>query len=328
MASDFLNNYSTYSSGDYGGGYVDPGPPPQTSSLRRSGGGGSTSPDLMSLPGLPGNDPLDVSSVFGGGGPRRIPRGGREYIKGRAILNAYNWLLPYSAQTTARGASVYGDIYRREAAKSKAYELAQFQDYAPKYADAILNADPRQARMLELYNQALASNQAQAQSYVDRLRGGLDTPMTSAASRDILQSSLGTSAMSGFGPQARDAALAYIRTGLQGQQLQQQRENTYMQALGLLGQNTSGLIGGVQANKSVLGDPFLAFAGRSGQPQGSNPNSPDYSGFNNDLFSYSVNGDYNRANLAAANRASNMALAGSAIGAIGSIGGGILKGGA
>lgn len=254
-------------------------------------------------------------ALFGGGSkPPQIPSGGPEFYKGRALLNAYNWLLPYSAETTQRGASAFGDIFRREAAKSKAYELAQFSEFAPQYAQAILNADPRQAKMLELYNQALGGGLNQAQDYATRLRGQLDQPMTSAAARDITQASLGQSALQGFGQGPRDAALAYINTGLVGNQLQQQREQQYMQALGLLGQNTGALYQGISANKSVLGDPFLAFAGRPGQPQGSNPQSPDYSGFNNDLFSYSVNRDFMNQNLAAAQGASNKALIGQLIG--------------
>ena len=314
MATDFASYYAQAQGGNPYNAVQVPNQPGFTPSTPRRPG--STSPDISSLPGLPGNDPLDFGSVFGGGKPKSIASGGREFYKGNAILNAYNWLLPYTAQTTERGAQAFGDIYRRQGAQNKAYELAQFKDYAPQYADAILNADPRQAKMLQLYNDALSSNQGQAQSYVDRLKSQLDNPMNAASARDIMQSSLGQAGVSGFGPQARDAALAYIRTGLQGQQLQQQRENTYMQALGSLGQSTNALQGGVQANKSVLGDPFLAFAGRPGQPAGANVNSPDYSGFNNDLFSYSVNGDIQRANMAAANSASNKQMIGSIVGGL------------
>jgi hypothetical protein len=334
MPSDFANYWS-----NYGGAEPQvnvPNAPSFTPSPRTRGlsnGGafqGQFKNDLTNDVGM--IDPL--TNIFegklpfmGSDGPRKIPQGGREFIKGNALLNAYNWLLPYTVQTEARGAAAFGDLNRRESSKSKAYELAQFQDYAPRFADAVLNADPRQARMLELYNNSLSDNQGQAQSYVDRLKGQLDNPMNNAVSRDIMQSSLGQAGVSGFGPQARDAALAYIRTGLQGQQLQNQREQQYMQALGMLGQNTQALAGGINANKSVLGDPFLAFAGRPSQPMGSNPQSPNYSGFNNDLFSYSVNGDIQRANMAAANRASNMGMitgiVGGALGAAGKAFGGV-----
>lgn len=315
MPSDFSNLFSSYTAGQPEPSVQVPAQPGFTPTLRR-GSNGSASIDATSLPGLPGNDPFDFGSVFGGGGSNRIAQGGREFYKGNALLNAYNWLLPYTAQTVERGASAFGDIYRREAAKNKAYELAQFSDYAPRYAQAILGADPRQAKLLELYNNALAGNQSQAQGNVDRLKAGLDNPMSNASIRDIMQSSLGNSGLAGFGPQARDAALAYVQTGLQGEQLQRQREQDYMQALGLLGQNTQALAGGIQANKSVLGDPFLAFAGRPGQPQGSNPQSPDYSQFNNDLFGYSVSQDALRQQLAAANSAGNKQLVGSLFGGL------------
>jgi len=258
---------------------------------------------------------------------KRKPMGGREYWKGNALLNAYNWLLPYTGQTVARGADIFGDIARRESSRSKAYELSQFQDYAPLFAQAVLNADPRQAAMLDLYNKTLSGNVGQAQSYVDRLRGGLDNPMSSAAARDITQASLGQSALKGFGPNSRDAALAYIKTGLVGEDLQRQRESQYQNAMSLLGQTTSALSGGVQANKSVLGDPFMAFAGRPSQPMGSNPMSPDYSGFNNDLFSYSATMDALRKNMAASHTAGNQAmigqLVGGLLGAAGGVAGGI-----
>lgn len=268
-------------------------------------------------------------SLFGSSTPPRPPTGRREFYKGNALLNAYNWLLPYTAQTVGAGAAAFGDIYRREGAKSKAYELAQFSEFAPKYAEAILNADPRQAALLEMYNQALGSGLGQAQDYATRLRGGLDQPMSSAAARDITQASLGQSALQGFGQGPRDAALAYIKTGLVGEQLQRQREGDYLNALGQLGQNTNALTSGIQANKSVLGDPFLAFAGRPGQPQGSTIQSPDYGGFNNDLFSYSANMDALRRNLAAAHAAGNQAMIGQIIGSVlGVAGSAVGKGGA
>lgn len=329
MPNDFSTFYQNAINNTYPQTVNVPPQPGNTPTLRR-GRGGSASIDVSSLPGTPGNDPFDFSGVFGGGGSHRIAQGGREFYKGQALLNAYNWLLPYTAQTTARGAEAFGDIFRREASKSKAYELAQFSEFAPLYAQSILNADPRQAQLLDLYNKTLSSNQGQAQSYVDRLKGNLDNPMSQASTRDIMQASLGGAGMSGFGPQARDAALAYISTGLTGEQLQHQREQEYMQSLNLLGQNTQAITGGIAANKSVLGDPFLAFAGRPGQPQGANVQSPNYSDFNNDLFSYSVNNDIMRANMAAANSASNKqligALGGSLLGAGGTIGAGLLKG--
>ena len=303
------------------GNYQIPAPQYTAQPPRGADAGLFSSPIGSLLTGIPGNIINDIpiiGDIFGSKPkkPKAPATGAAEYWKGRALLNAYNWLLPQTAATVQRGATAFGDIYRNEATKSKAYELQQFQDYAPLFAKAVLNADPRQAAMLEAYNQALTGNTQQAQSYVDRLRGQLDRPMDNASARDIIQSSLGNSAMRGFGNGGRDAALAYIRTGLMGQQLQQQREGTYQSALGLLGGATGQMAGGIQANKSVLGDPFLAFAGRPSNPQGSNPQSPDYGGFNNDLFSYSVNRDIQSQNLAAAKSASNQAMLGSLLGSV------------
>jgi len=294
--------------------------PPQP--VPRLGNTNSRTPDILSQVDLAGLGDW----VFGNNKKKRIPTGAREFYKGRALLNTYNWLLPYTAQTVQQGANIFGGINRNEAAKSKAFELAQFQQFAPLFAKATLNADPRQARMLELFNQSLSGNLSQNQDYVNRLKGQIDQPMSSAAARDITQASLGQSALQGFGTGARDAALAYIKTGLVGEQLQQQREQTYQQALGGLGQATQGLNTGIMANKSVLGDPFLAFAGRPSQPMGSNPQSPDYGGFNNDLFSLQTNTDTANMNRQMANSAGNKAMIGQIIGGLLGMAGGAAKG--
>lgn len=317
MASYFEDLVNQYSGAPSAYGVtVPPQPVPRPAKTE------SNYPDIL--------DQVDLAGLgagfFGEDKRKKPPTGARDFYKGRAMLNAYNWLLPYTAQTVQQGADVFGAINRREAAKSKAFELAQFQQYAPLFAQATLNADPRQAKMLELFNQSLSGNLGQNQDYVNRLRGQLDQPMSSAAARDITQASLGQSALQGFGTGARDAALAYIKTGLVGEQLQQQREATYQGALGGLGQATQGLNTGIMANKSVLGDPFLAFAGRPSQPMGSNPQSPNYGDFNNDLFSYSVNSDIMRKQMAAANSASNKAMIGQIVGGLLGAAGGVAKG--
>ena len=290
--------------------------PPQPSPPQRGGGGGQ-SPLMQAFSfGDPG-----FGALFGGREkPKQPATGAREFYKGRALLNAYNWLLPYTAETVSRGAEAFGDIYRREAAKSKAYELAQFSEFAPRYAQAILSADPRQADLLELFNRTYVP---QAQAYADRLRGQLDQPMSSAAARDITQASLGTSALKGFGTGARDAALAYVQTGLVGEQLQRQREADYLAALQGFGGAAQT---GVGLNKAVLGDPFMAFAGRPGQPQGANIQSPNYGGFNEDLFSYGVNAEMLRKQMAAANSAGNKQLIGQIVGGLLGVAGGALGG--
>lgn len=304
MPTDFASYYQGYMGG--GGGYQVP-PAPQ---YQGGGGGGGGIGGMLSK----------INPIFGGlfggdNGPNAPPTGRREYYKGQALLNTYNWLLPYTAQTVQQGADIFGDIYRNQAAKSKAYELAQFQSYAPQYAQAILNADPRQAQALQAYNQQTQSNVGQAQQFAGDLYSQLYQPMNQAATRNVIQASLGNN-MPGFGPNARNAALSYIQTGLVGEQLQQQRQQQYQGALGSLYDATSGLAGAIQANKSVLGDPFQAFAGRPSQPQGANIQSPDYGGFNNDLFSYGTNMDILRRNLAAAHTAGNQALIGQLVGSV------------
>ncbi len=315
---DFADYYNQY----LGPQGPDQVPVPPEPGGAPGGGGGGGGNDFQRFANFADPGTRLLGGLFGGdNGPSQPKTGAREYYKGRALLNAYNWLMPYTAETVSKGAAAFGDIYRREAAKSKAYELAQFSEFAPRYAQAILNADPRQAELLRQYNEHVVP---MASQYAQQLQGTLNNPMSSAAARDITQASLGTSALQGFGTGPRDAALAYVQTGLVGEQLQQQRQQAYLQALGNYGQATTT---GINLNKSVLGDPYLAFAGRPGQPQGSNPQSPDYGGFNNDLFSYSVNSDIQRSNLAAAHAAGNQQMIGQIVGgllgAAGKAGGGL-----
>ena len=311
MANNYDQNYNQKSDFlDAYGGYAQGTPnQPQFGGSKSSGSNGII--DAFSA-----GDPV-FGSLFGGSDkPKKPATGRREYWKGNAMLNTYNWLLPRTAETVQKGADVFGDIYRRQASKARAYELEQFEDYAPLFSQAILNADPRQAKALERLNTSALGGMDRREAYSDRLQGQLDNPFDQSIYRDITQASLGQSAMQGFGNQPRDAAMAYLQSGLQGNQLQQQREQTYMQSLSGLNEGLQGIQGAVGANKSVLGDPFLAFTGRSAQPQGSNPQSPDYGGFNNDMFSYSVNSDIQRANMGAANSASNKAMIGQIIGGL------------
>ena len=275
---------------------------------------------LGSMPGDAGI-PLAMNSMNKKGSRKpsyetRLTR--KEVAQGRALMKTYQTLYPDTLKLAQQSSQDYGDLYRKASDQARAHDFEAFAQYAPQYRQTIMDADPARAALLQQSND-VAGQYLSASS--DPL-GHVNDPMSSAARREIIQASFGNSALAGFGNSARDAALAYVSTGLTGEQLRQQRLD---QALQTYSAGSRGSAAALDANQRAIGDPFLAITGRPAMPQGANIQSPDYTGFNNDLFSYGVNREIMDNNNAQAQAARQAQLIGAGISAVGSIGGGAMK---
>jgi len=285
-------------SGLFGGGDI-----PFLGNVGSGGGIGGAAKNILS------HHPI-LDGLFGGGDdkpkkPYWQRLANREYAQGYAVLNAYNRLYQPTLEMAQRSASDYGDLYRRaanealshntqSASATRTADLADYSRLAPEYYQAVRGFDPQATGVRDtLYNTI--------QDDASRL----NDPMSSAAAREITQASLGQSALRGFGTSARDAAQAYVSTGLTGEQLSSQRRSQLFDAaLKFLG-----------ANQQAFGDTFQAITGRPSmpQPQGANIMAPKVGTDYDDLLSYGINREIQGRNLSAANSAANKAMIGQII---------------
>lgn len=231
-----------------------------------------------------------TSQMLGCGGkdkpkPWANTPGGRNGYRGKKLLEAYNYLLPATLDITRRGAEGYGQIYRDEADKTRRDELEGFEKYGGRYVDAINRADPLRG----LIRERVTAN----------LEEGLDPSMR----REVQQGARGAYSARGLANSGASAVEELLASGRAGKALESQNISEAMRLI-----NTT--------------DPFLAYAGRPSAPQGSNPTSPQYQDFNNDLFSTQINDEIMKANAdqASKNRTAGyinagIGLAGSAAGA-------------
>lgn len=230
----------------------------------------------------------------------------REWAQGNAALAAQEALYPRTLALQRRQAADYGDLYRRAANEALAHNL--------RTASATRSADLADyARLAPQYYQATREFDPQATAVRDSLFGvlqreaaGVDDPMSSAAAREIAQSSYADQASRGFGPSARQAALGYISRGLTGEQLWQQRHSQlFNEALPFL-----------QSNQQAFGDVFQAVTGRPSMPapQGANIMAPTTGIAADDLLSYGINREQEGREIRAARAAGNKAFAGQIIG--------------
>lgn len=211
--------------------------------------------------------------------------GGKVGYKGQKLLDAYNYLMPGTMDVVGRSAAGYGDIYRTEADKTRAYELASFKELGPQYVEAITAADPLRAKTREI------------------IMGNLDKGLDPSVAREIQQGSRAAWSSRGLAESPASGIEELFNLGARGKDLEERNLNAAFRVT----QST---------------DPWMAFAGRPSGPQGSNVNSPDYANFNNDLFSLQTNYDIQRNNNAQAAKARQAELIGAGIGAVGSIAGG------
>ena len=242
---------------------------------------------------------LSGSGLFGGEDkPKpwaKLP-GGRNTWRGLKLLDSYNQLLPGTLDITAAGAAGFGDIYRQESEKTRADELASFQKYGPAYVKAITEADPDQAELRRLINELVAGE----------LKSGGD--LSPAQMRLSQQGTRQAQAARGMGYGKGDSLQEVLDSLDYSRGLKNERIGNALQ------------VGNF--NQRVIGDPFMAFAGRPSQPQGSNIQSPGYSNFNNDLASFMANDELMSFNAHQNSLNRSNALIGAGISAVGSLAGG------
>ena len=211
-------------------------------------------------------------------------------------LDAYDQLLPGTLDITRRSAAGFGDIYREESEKTRADELASFEKYGPGYVKAITEADPYQSELRRLINELVAGE----------LKSGGD--LSPAQMRLSQHSTRQAQAARGMGYGAGDSLSEVLANLDYSRSLKNERLGNALQ------------VGGF--NQRVIGDPFMAFAGRPSQPQGSNINSPGYSDFNNDLASFMANDEIMAFNANQASKNRQTQLIGAGISTLGSVAGG------
>lgn len=285
-----------------------------------AGGGGRggfndpISGKLKKIPGPLGDLFGDVGGMLGGlFGGKKKPRtpywqrlAKREIAQGNAALAAYNALYEPTLALAQRSATDYGDLYRRAANEALAHNIlssretrkADLQDYldlGPQLLTARREADPLFSQAYDLAGQDLSEVNAALPQNVRR-----------DISQSVLQS-LNERGMSLGGAGAFEEALALTMGGEEFRN--NRRDRAFREATSLL---------------SLYGDPFQSLTGRvaSPAPQGKDVMSPDYEGFNENLFSYGVNREIQSRDLDAARGASRNALIGSIIqGVLGAAGG-------
>ena len=190
------------------------------------------------------------------------------------------------------------------------YSNLQYDNFAanaPRYVEALTNADPYQAYLRRMLNE----------SATDDLEGGLSP----SVQREIQQGSRAAWSQRGLYNSGPSAIAELYALGDRGYQ---QHNNAMTNALNV-----------GTFNQRVIGDPFLAVTGRS-----SVPNVPDYTPFTNPiahdsysmLESYDLNNMISKRNASTAKDAANKQLigsiTGSVLGAAGTAAGGYFTGGA
>lgn len=214
----------------------------------------------------------------------------RYYSEGSALLNAYARLYPRTQQLQAQANNDYGDL-----------QYDYFARNAPRYTEALTNADPYQAELRRQLNM---------QAMTD-----LDSDLSPSVQREIQQGSRAAWSQRGLFNTSPSAIAELYALGDRGYQ---QHNQAMTNALNV-----------GQFNQRVIGDPYLQVMGRA-----SMPNQPDYTPFTNntarqtvsDLDSFNLNNMLSKRNKSAADRASSNQLIGAGIGAVGSIFGGIMGG--
>ena len=243
---------------------------------------------------------MPFSGLFGGKDkPKpwaKLP-GGRNEYRGKKLLAAYNALLPGTLDITRKSSEGFGDIYRAEAEKTRAEDLASFQQYGPAYAKAISEADPYQAELRSLINQIV----------MDELEAGGD--LSPAQLRLSQQATRGAQSARGLGFGTGDSLREVL--------------GTLDYSRGLKNERIGNALNVGNFNQRVVGDPFMAFTGRPSQPQGSNVMAPNYANFNNDLSSFMANDEMMAFNAGQNSKNRTAALVGSGLSALGSIAGGV-----
>lgn len=230
-------------------------------------------------------DPAGGNLLFPAGKRRKATALQKLVGRGRTLLAAGNELFPDTLALAARGATAYGDLYRSETDKTRADELSGFERYGPRYVQAITAADPIRAATRDLV--------------LENLDEGLDP----ALRREVQQGSRAAWASRGLAASPASAVDELLALGRSGKQLEETNLN---RALQLIGQT----------------DPFLAYAGRPSSPHGSNPMSPDYTQYSNDLPSWQANSEIQQYNAAQAAKQRQAQLQAAGISAAGSIIGG------
>jgi len=214
----------------------------------------------------------------------------------RGMTDIYKQVMPALSEADAAGARV-----RRER------DIEDLEELAPRFREAVDKANPENARLMAALNEAaLAQVEAGA---------GLDPSLQ----RSVSQSARGAQAARGFGFGLSDTAQEALFSGMAGEQLRQSR------------MASAGQVAGLNAAQRV--DPAMAVLGRqgislnnaamiAGQAQGLNPGAifnPE-SAYAQDVYSSNQNA-IAAANIASANAKAGMI--GGALGAVGSIGGGM-----
>jgi hypothetical protein len=239
-------------------------------------------------------DPTGVGSAVCGGKSKSKPKpwanlpGGKLSWRGEKILKAGNYLLPATLDLTRRGAEGFGDIYRSEAAKTREDELKSFEEYGPRYAEALDAADPARKRAKEI------------------ILANLDEGLDPAIAREIEQGSRAAFSSRGMLNSPASAIMELFNRGTRAKAIE---DANVGRALEL----------------SRGRDAFMAYSGRPSAPQGSNPMSPNYSSYSNDLPSFMANDEMMRFNAAQAAKDRQTQLIGAGIGALGSAAGGAMS---
>jgi len=233
------------------------------------------------------------------------------------------------AQAASTEASLFGD-------DSQEGLLGLYERAQPRLDEAVTasRSRDRMAEVSDVVNiapeffEATRAASPDAAAVVDRLLGdarvGLDDPgLTAFEDRSLRQGIRGAQSDRGFGEGANDAAIESMAV-LRG------NENRRTRRIGEA-------INALNAHNSLYGDPFMAITGRasgSGQVNqgllqqgqfGAMNNSPQNFTFGdpfaNDVFSSNFNAAHAARNSA---RNANAAMVGATIGAVGSLGGGLL----
>jgi len=210
--------------------------------------------------------------------------GGKASYRGKKLLAAGNYLLPGTLDLTRRGAEGFGEIYRSESAKTRQDELQGFEEFGPQWEEALDEADPLRKRAKEI------------------ILGNLDEGLDPSVAREISQGSRAAFSDRGLLYSPASAVNELFSLGMKGKQIE---DNNVGRALEL----------------SRARDSFMAYSGRPSAPQGSNPMSPNYSSYSDQLPSFQANDEMmafnaaqNSKNRTASYVSSAASLAGGAMG--------------
>lgn len=214
--------------------------------------------------------------------------GGRLGYRGKKVIDAGNYLLPATLDLTRRGAEGFGDIYRSEAAKTREDELKSFEEYGPRYAEALDAADPARKRAKEI------------------ILANLDEGLDPAIAREIEQGSRAAFSSRGMLNSPTSAIAELFNRGMQAKTIE---DANVGRALEL----------------SRGRDAFMAYSGRPSAPQGSNPMSPNYASYSNELPSFQANDEMMAFNAGQAAKDRRNQLIGSGVQAFGGLAGGAMS---